>query len=95
MQNHVVDRGRKRALSKLRCPFLVSRWSSSYASPDTVTSCLNGTGAEREDDQAYSDKEEHVKVHVNVSTASIYDMLTGQERYTWTVGNNPVQEAAR
>ena len=113
MQNHVVDRGRKRALSKLRCPFLVSRWSSSYASPDTVTSCLNGTGAEREDDQAYSDKEEHVKVHANVSTASIYDMLTeqekyysrvgtklyimlaAQERYTWTVDNNPVQEAAQ
>ena len=51
-----------------------------------MTSCVNGTGAEREDDQACSDKEEHVKVHVNVSTASIYDMLTEQEKYYSRVG---------
>ena len=40
----------------------------------------------REGDQVYRDREARVKVHFNVSTPSIYDILTGREKYNPTVG---------
>ena len=40
----------------------------------------------REDVQVYRDREALVKVHFNVSTPSIYNILTGQETYNPKVG---------
>ena len=47
------------------------------------------------DDKVYHDQAARVKVHFNVSTPCIYDMLMGQEQYLSTVDNNLVQEAAQ
>ena len=38
------------------------------------------------DDQVYRDREARVKVHFNVSIPSIYNILTGQEKYNLTSG---------
>ena len=40
---------------------------------------------QREDDQVCRDREARVKVHFNVATPSMYQMLTGQENYNSTV----------
>ena len=40
----------------------------------------------REDDEVYRDREARAKVHFNVSTPSIYKILTGQEKFNPTVG---------
>ena len=40
----------------------------------------------REDDQAIRDQEARVKVHFSLSAPSIYNILTGQEKYNPTVG---------
>ena len=47
------------------------------------------------DDKVYHDQAARVKVHFNVSTPCIYDMLTRQEQHLSTVDNNLVQEAAQ
>ena len=43
---------------------------------------------QREDDQVYRDQEARIKAHFNVSTDSIHNILTGQEKYNLKVGTN-------